>query len=430
MPRNPASIADDQVPQQRGHSRWSWRRWVAMAGAIALVALLIGVVLLARHWPFSLQNVTADLQDDFHGRITFSKFHITVFPHPGCVAEGGKLVRNGSRPGDPPFAAAQKLIIRAHYLDFVARPGYIAHIEVQGLEIHIPALGSEPAAAWGSSSSSTRVGEVTANNSVLEIARKAGKPLRYEMHKVTLTSVSLKQGLGYDVSFLNALPPGEIQSRGHFGPWNTANPGETPVSGGYEFEHAFLGVFPGIDGVLSSHDSFKGTLAKIETHGSVQIPDFKIKRAARSSSLETRFDSLVNALNGDVHLEHVETTIVKTKVLAKGSVEEEPGPRGKVTSVDLNVNRGRIQDLLRLFIREPESPIVGMISFRAHVTVPPEGRPFEQEVILVGDFGIDDGRFTKSRDARKSELPQRTRRGQKKREQGERRKEEEQRRRR
>jgi hypothetical protein len=239
------------------------------------------------------------------------------------------------------------------------------------------------------------VGEVIANNSVLEIARKGGKPpLRYEIHKLTLTAVSRKDGLSYDVRFLNALPPGEIKSRGHFGPWNTKNPGQTPVSGTYEFDHAYLGVFQGIDGVLSSHDNFNGTLGKMETRGSVSIPDFKVRRAARSAPIESRFASFVNGLNGDVHLEHVESTIVKTNVLAKGSIEEEPGPRGKTTSLDLN-GRGRIQDVLRLFIKEPRSPIVGAISFRAHVTIPPEGRPFEKEVILVGDFGIEDSHFTK-----------------------------------
>jgi hypothetical protein len=50
---------------------------------------------------------------------------------------------------------------------------------------------------------------------------------------------------------------------------------------------------------------------------------------------------------------------------------------------------------LRLFIKEPRSPISGVISFRAHVTIPPERRPFEQEVELVGDFGIEDSHFTK-----------------------------------
>jgi hypothetical protein len=192
------------------------------------------------------------------------------------------------------------------------------------------------------------------------------------------------------------LPPGEIQSRGHFGPWNSDDPGQTPVSGTYKLEHAFLGVFQGLDGVVNSHDSFQGMLAKIGTHGSVDIPDFKVRRAARSTPLSSGFDSFVNGLNGDVHLEHVETTVVKTKVLARGSIEEEPGPRGKITSLDLDVSRGRIQDVMRLFIRDPRSPIVGTISFRAHVTVPPEGRPFEQEVELVGDFGVEDSHFTKA----------------------------------
>jgi hypothetical protein len=358
-------------------------------------ALVVGAVLLARHWPFSRQRVISDLQDDFHGTITFSRFHTTVFPHPGCVAEGATLVRAGGPAGSPPFAAAQKLIIRAHYLDFLLRPGYVARIEAQGLEIHIPPRGTLAAASGGQSPSTTRVGEVIANDAVLEIARKTAKPLRYEIHKLTLNSVSRKDGFSYDASFLNALPPGEIQTRGHFGPWNSDNPGQTPVSGTYKFEHAFLGVFQGIDGVLSSHDNFQGTLAKMKTHGSVDIPDFKVRRAARSSPIESRFDSFVNALNGDVHLDHVETMIVKTNVLARGSIEEEPGPRRKITSLDLNVSNGRIQDVLRLFVKEPRSPIVGAISFRAHVTIPPEGRPFEQEVVLVGDFGIDESHFTK-----------------------------------
>jgi hypothetical protein len=357
--------------------------------------------LLARHWPFSRQRVIANLQDEFHGTVTFSRFHSTVFPHPGCVAEGAELVRSGSPAGSPPFASAQKLIIRAHYLDFLVRPGYMSHIEVQGLQIHIPPRGTMTATPRDQNPSTTRVGEVIANNAVLEIARKTAKPLRFEIHKMTLHSVSRKDGLSYDVSFLNALPPGEIQSRGHFGPWNSDDPGQTPVSGTYKFEHAYLGVFQGIDGVMNSHDNFQGTLAKMETHGSVDIPDFKLRRAMRSSPIQSRFDTFVDGLNGDVHLEHVETIIVKTNVQVRGSVAGEPGRPRKITSLDLNVGQGRIQDVLRLFIKEPRSPIVGAISFRAHVTIPPEGRPFEQEVELVGDFGIDESHFTKPKTQKK-----------------------------
>lgn len=395
MPQSQASAVAELLTQHGGRLPESRRKWLATAGFSLLVLLVIGVALLAWHWPFSRQRVVQALGEDFHGSVTFSAFHVTVFPHPGCVAEGGTLVRTGAPAGSLPFASAQKLIIRAHYIDFLTRPGYVAHIDVQGLEIHIPAIGTMPPLPPDQNPSTTRVGEVVANNSLLEIARKKGEPLRFQIHTMTLNSVSRKEGLSYDIAFLNALPPGEIQSRGHFGPWNSDDPGRTAVSGTYKFEHAYLGRFEGIDGVLNSHDSFGGTLAKIETHGSVDIPDFKVRRAARSSPIASRFDVVVNALKGDVHLEHVETVIEKTKVLARGSIEETPGPPRKVTSLDLNVSRGRIQDVLRLFIKDPRSPIAGTVSFRAHVTIPPEGRPFEQEVILVGDFGIDDSSFTK-----------------------------------
>jgi hypothetical protein len=395
MSQSHASVAEEPTTQQGGRLPRSRRKWLAIIGFSLLGLLLVGLVVLARHWPFSQQRVIEALQEDFHGTVTFSAFHVTVFPHPGCVAEGGALARPGTPAGSPPFASAQKFIVRAHYIDFLIRPGYIAHIEVQGLQIHVPPVGTMPPLPPEQSPSTTRVGEVVANNALLEIARKAGEPLGFPIHTLTLNSVSRKEGLSYEVAFLNALPPGEIQSRGHFGPWNSDDPGQTPVSGTYKFEHAYLGELDGVDGDLSSHDSFRGTLAKIETHGSVDIPDFKVRWAARSSPIASRFDAFVDALNGDVRLEHVETIIVKTNVLARGSLEEIPGRPRKTTSLDLNVSHGRIQDILRLFIKEPRSPIVGVISFRAHVTIPPEGRPFEQEVALIGDFGIDDGRFTK-----------------------------------
>jgi hypothetical protein len=392
MSQSHAAIAEQPPPARFSNGR---RRRFAIIGVLVLAVAAIGLTVLARHWPFSRQRVAEALQDDFHGTVTFTRFRSTIFPHPGCVAEGAILVRAAAPADSPPFASAQKLVIRAHYLDFLLRPGYVSHIDVEGLQIHIPPRGSMPAEQPNQSPSSTRVGEVVANNALLEVARKTAKPLRFEIHSLTLNSLSRKDGFNYDVVFLNAIPPGEIQSRGHFGPWNSADPGQTPVSGTYRFEHAYLGVFSGIDGVLTSHDNFHGSLAQVEAHGSVEIPDFKVRRAARSSPIETKYDSFVDALSGDVRLERVESKIAKTNVLARGSIEGKAGVRGKVTSLDLNASKGRIQDILRLFIKEPRSPITGIASFRAHATVPPEGRPFEQEVVLVGDFGIDEGRFTR-----------------------------------
>ncbi len=46
----------------------------------------------------------------------------------------------------------------------------------------------------------------------------------------------------YDAILTNAKPPGEIHSKGTFGPWATAEPGDTPLTGEYDFKGADLGV--------------------------------------------------------------------------------------------------------------------------------------------------------------------------------------------
>ena len=373
-------------------------RWFAVTAVLTVALAAIGFVLLVTHWPFSRARVTQALQEAFHGSVQFTQIHNTFFPHPGCVAEGGTLVHPSSPPGSPPLISAQQFILRASYLDLLLRPGYIARIELRGLRINIPPLDSRiKTPEHPEDSSTTKIGEVVANDALLEIARENGNdPLRFAIHSLQLNSVTRKAPFTFDVSFLNALPPGEIQSHGHFGPWNSHDPGKTPVSGTYKFEHADLGSLPGVEGTLTSHDDFGGTLSDLETHGTVDIPNFKAKRAGRSAPLQARYHAFVDALNGDVRLEHVDTTVAKTLILTRGSVAGQPGQHGKTAALEVHVQNGRIQDVLRLFIKEPRSPLSGIISFRAHIEVLPEDRPFLQKIVLKGDFGIEGGHFTKT----------------------------------
>lgn len=373
-----------------------------------MVLIAVGLAFFIARFPFSRDKVKQSLEEDFHGQISFQSFRTTYFPHPGCVAEGLTLVQPDASQGSPPLVYVQKFTLRAHYVSFLLKPGYISRIVLDGLHIQIPpknAAASHASGASGGSAqqanndqspSKTVVGEVVANNALLEVARQHGKdPLRFEIHALTLHSVSHKDPISYDVAFLNALPPGEIQSRGRFGPLNSADPSKTPVSGTYQFVNANLDVFHGIRGTLSSHDNFQGTIRKIETRGTVDIPDFKVTRAASTVPLHTRFHAFVDGFNGDVHLEEVDSSLWRTAVIGKGSVAGRPNHHGKTTSLDLNVNEGRIQDLFRIFIKEPRPPFSGVTSLRAHVDVPPEGRPFLQELRMNGDFGIAGGHFTK-----------------------------------
>jgi AsmA-like C-terminal region len=220
--------------------------------------------------------------------------------------------------------------------------------------------------------------------------------LRFDIHTLKLTSVSSSKPMSYDVSLHNPLPPGEIRAHGHFGPWNSSDPGQSPVEGQYTFQNADLGTFNGISGILSSEGKFQGMLRHIETPGSIDIPDFMVTRSKHSVHLISEFHAFVDGTNGDVELERVSAAFLKTRVLAQGKIVGHAGQHGKTTSVELTVHDGRIQDVLRLFVSEPKPPLNGTTSFRAHVVIPPEKRPFVREVQLSGDFGIEGGQFTKT----------------------------------
>src|ERR1700676_4939861 len=107
MSQSHAAIAEQPPPARFNNGR---RRRFAIIGVLVLALAATGLFVLARHWPFSRQRVTEALQDDFHGTVTFTRFRSTIFPDPGCVAEGAILVRAAAPADSPPFASGQKLV--------------------------------------------------------------------------------------------------------------------------------------------------------------------------------------------------------------------------------------------------------------------------------------------------------------------------------
>ncbi len=140
----------------------------------------------------------------------------------------------------------------------------------------------------------------------------------------------------YRATLTNALPPGEIVSTGSFGPWNSNDPAQTPLSGTATFRNANLGAFSGIAGTLSSDQDFQGTLGRIEVKGKVDIPDFKLTKTDNQEPLASEFHLTVDAMNGDVLLQQVDALLVRTKIVAHGSIAGKTGQKGKTTSLDLS----------------------------------------------------------------------------------------------
>ncbi len=173
-------------------------------------------------------------------------------------------------------------------------------------------------------------------------------------------------------------------------------------------------MFDGTAGTLSSTGEFRGKLEAVGVRSTLDIPDFEVVRSKHKVHLTSRFNASVNAKNGDVFLKQVETSFLQTSVAASGSVASKAGQDGKTTSVDVEVNNGRIQDLLVLLASTKNAPMNGATSFKAHVTILPLGRPFLKELVMRGDFGVDQAAFRKpTRQAQVDELSKRARGGKK-----------------
>ena len=193
---------------------------------------------------------------------------------------------------------------------------------------------------------------------------------------------------------LNTEPPGEIRSEGKIGPWNEDDPGSTPVTGSYTYEHANLAVFEGISGTLSSQGKFSGTIGHIDANGEIDVPDFRVSGSSHTVHLISKFQAVVDGTNGDTYLQNVDSHFQRTTVTSNGSVAGHPGQQGKTVRLEMAVNGGRIEDLLSLFTEEKRPSMTGSINLRAKVEVPPGPPGFLRKLDLAGNCGIGSGRFT------------------------------------
>jgi hypothetical protein len=200
--------------------------------------------------------------------------------------------------------------------------------------------------------------------------------------------------MSYEATLKNAKPPGKIQTTGSFGPWNGEDPGQTPVSGSYDFQSADLSVFKGVSGILSSRGRFNGVLERLQVDGDTDTPDFAVKTSAKPVHLKTQFHSIVDGTEGDTSLEPVNAQFGNSSVIAFGKVAGRPGTKGKTVSLDVTVRNSRVEDMLNLAVKAPKPSMTGVINFRAQFELPPGDQDVEQRLLLKGTFGIGPAHFT------------------------------------
>jgi limonene-1,2-epoxide hydrolase len=385
------AVARTNMQERRQGTGALFRRKAKIAVVVAATLICLAILLWSRSWPFAHGPVMQDLADASDSIVTSRSFRRTYFPFPGCVIEG-LIFRHGST-ANAPLITIDKLIVRGSYFGILTH--HVSRITAEGTRVMIPPFGSGE--SFQTQHSKIVVDEVIADGAVVEFATRNQQkgPLRFDVREARLRNVGWSGPLHYRLKLHNPEPPGELTVSGEFGLWKREDPGETPISGEYTFEHADLGIYGGIGGLLASQGKFGGVLKHIEVGGATDTPDFEVRSSGHRVQLTTDFSAFVDATHGYTFLKSVDAHFGRTRVIAQGSIAAVRGHKRKAALLDLTAPRGRIEDILGLFVKEHRVPMSGPVSFRAKAEIPPAHEAFLNKVKLEGVFGIEEGTFTK-----------------------------------
>jgi hypothetical protein len=369
------------------------------------------VLLIAAVTPFAAnrlsraveQKAIEALKNKFGSNLDFKSIHVSLFPNATISGEGIILRRPDS--GDlPPFLAIDRFTGEASLLSLLRPIPHIRIVRLEGLRIHVPPRKDPKDRAPKTSEKAGKapvhdfnIDEIVADGTVLTVhGRKPGKPpLEYDLAHLTLHDAGPNQPMTFDSVLTNAKPPGDIQTKGSFGPFDRDEPAGSPVSGNYTFQNADLSVFRGIAGILSSTGNFHGELGRIEVDGQTDTPDFMLKVSGNPVHLKTQFHAVVDGTDGDTYLQPVKAQFGSSALIAEGSVEGQEGVKGKTVTLDVVFTEGKLDDVLRLAVKGKNPFMTGAIGFKTKLVVPPGDVDVAQKLQLDGQFKVQEAHFSK-----------------------------------
>jgi hypothetical protein len=448
---------------------------VGLLTAAAAMAVLVSVA-ARRVEPFLRARIVAALGQRFDAKVELDSFHVSLesglHGQWGVFAVGRGLRMwptkdrprhedevMADRPKDEELSSgmpiADEPLIRVDEFHFHAplryesgKPLRISLVQIEGLAVVVPPRTHNPGSAGtsggagappdsqpsgaqagskGQAESKSQNGDagflaavlvdrVECKNAelVLETDKPGKLPLGFEIAHLTLTGVTADGPIGFDADLTNPRPLGQIHTTGSFGPWQADDPGESAVSGDYQFGQADLGGFKGIAGILDSTGHYEGTLRSIYVDGETDTPDFRLTHFGNPMPLHTKFHARVDGMDGDTWLDPVDATLGQSHFTARGQVvrfniEPEAGQQAATDSavekvspfrgghnIDLtvDVDRGRIEDFLKLASHDGKTILTGAVALKTTLHIQPGPEPVEERLRLKGEFTLNDALFS------------------------------------
>lgn len=379
------------------------RLWPYILGIV--LGLLAGLVLVVflrtrniddrtREW------VVRELRQRFNSEVELNSLHVNILPQMGVTGEG-LSIRFHNRTDLPPMFHIEKFSFNLGVLGILRAPRHIAGVYVENLTITIPPRGDKKKQPNEQEKKQRQipsiiVDEIVCNETDLVIVpKKEGKqPLDFDIHDLVLKSVGADKPFDFHGNLTNAKPKGEIATRGTFGPWDADEPGDTAVSGTYDFTNADLGPFPGIAGILASKGQYDGQLNEIQVKGETDTPDFSLDKVGKPVNLHTEYSATVDGTNGDTYLHPVRATLVQSLIIANGSVVRAKERNGHYITLDVTSDKGRIEDVLSLATKADKPFLTGGLNLKTKFLLPPGPVKVLDKLTLDGEFDVTDGHWT------------------------------------
>jgi hypothetical protein len=406
-----------------------WLAGIAASLALVIVAAFIAASILARRFePMVREQAIRYLQQRFDSDVQIAALHIT----PPKVSALKILLKHGRgamvsveadgvsmrfNRGLPPLFAIRQLNFVIDLGTVYEKRKTVQFVSIQGMNVTIPPKGDRPDLNTSAASSKPSepldvlVQDVQIRDALLVLLPKddSKKPLTFDIAQLNLKSVGRNSAMKYNAALTIPMPPGTLLTTGNFGPWASAEPGDTPLQGDYTFDKADLGVFKAIAGTLRSTGTFEGTLDSVQARGQATVPNFRLKSVGNPIPLSTRFEVLVDGTNGDTMLKPVQARLGHTSFTTTGAVIKHEKQPKRAINLKVTMPNGNMLDLLRLTAKG--SPFMeGVITMKAAIDIPPLSGSVKEKLHLDGDFKLHDGKFLRS--SIQDQIDQLSRRGQ------------------
>jgi hypothetical protein len=360
--------------------------------------------------------------------------------------DGGLAVANAGAVPELPLIRVKEFHFHAPLRYESGKPIRISLVQIEGLTVTIPprrhdkpttsaestTAATSPVRSGASESAGKQKGQdagllsdvvverVQCENSelMLETDKPNKLPLGFAIAHLTLTSVTADGPIGYVAELTNPRPLGEIYTTGTFGPWQADDPGASSVNGNYKFVDADLSGFKGIAGTLNSTGHYEGTLRDINVDGETETPDFRLTHFGNPMPLYTKFHAKVDGTDGDTWLDPVDATLGESHFTARGQIvrlknenadslqvqastggdavlqKDSPFHGGHDIDLAVNVDRGRIEDFLRLASHDGKTILTGAVFLKTTLRILPGPEQVVERLKLNGAFKLHDALFT------------------------------------